>query len=204
MSRRSSLLATAVLGLVSSGLIAPAGASAAEPVSRIVLVDPAGDVWSIGEGENAEWVSAGDLPAADVRRAVVRHGRNRVVVKMTFTDLRRAEPQFYWATIASRRQFGALLVSTGLGRFKGRHQLVNGNFADVKCPRLSHRIDYAADRVTMSVPRSCLGRPRWVRVDLTNAMFRGETEADFQEITDNPHSTGAQGRLTQRLYRAAR
>ncbi|WP_325116771.1 hypothetical protein [Nocardioides sp.] len=122
---------------------------------------------------------------------------------MTFTDLRRTEPQSYWATIASRRQFGALLVSTSPGRFKGRHRLLDGNFANVKCPRLSHRIDYVDDRVTMSVPRSCLGRPRWVRVDLANFMFRGETEADFQEITDNPHSAGTQGRLTRRLYRAA-
>jgi hypothetical protein len=61
-------------------------------------------VWAIGEGEDAGWVSAADVPTADVVRAVVRHGRHKVVVTLTFTDLRRVEPQSYAATIMSRRQ----------------------------------------------------------------------------------------------------
>ena len=203
MPRRSSLLFAAALALPFSALIAPAGASAAEvPVSRVVLDDPTGDVWAIGDGENEEWVSAGDVPTADVVRAVVRHGRHNVVVKMTFTDLRRVEPQPYSAMIISRRQYGAVFVSAGPGRWKGRHQLVNGNFSNVKCPKLSHSINYDTEQITMSVPRNCIGRPNWVRVDMSNFMFRGETEDDFQEITDNPHSAGAEGSSTKRLYRA--
>ena len=62
-----------------------------------------------------EWVSAGDVPTADVIRAVVRHGRGNVVVKMTFTDLRRVEPQSYSATIVSRGRYGAVFVSAGPG-----------------------------------------------------------------------------------------
>ncbi|MGH3307418.1 MAG: hypothetical protein ACRDOX_06980, partial [Nocardioides sp.] len=94
MSRRSAVLLAAALALPLTALTVPAPASAAaEPVSRIVLDDPAGDVWAIGEGENAEWVSAGDVPTADVVRAVVRHGRHKVVVRMTFANLRRIEPQ---------------------------------------------------------------------------------------------------------------
>ena len=105
MPRRSSLMCAAALTLSLSALVAPAGASAAEaPVSRVALDDPTGDVWAIGDGEDQEWVSAGDVPTADVVRAVVRHGRRNVVVKMTFTDLRRVEPQSYAATIMSRRQ----------------------------------------------------------------------------------------------------
>ena len=78
--------------------------------------------------------------------------------------------------------------------------MVNGNFGNVKCPSLGHRIDYDTEQVTMSIPRRCLGRPRWVRVDMSNFMFRGETEADFQEITDNPHSADPDSSLTRRLY----
>ena len=54
----------------------------------------------------------------------------------------------------------------------------------------------------MSVPRNCIGRPNWVKVGMANFMFRGETEDDFQEITDNPHSAGVEGSSTKRLYRA--
>ncbi len=201
MSHRSSVLLAAALALPFSALTVPTAASAtAQPVSRVVLDDPAGDVWAIGEGENAEWVSAGDVPNADVVRAVVRHGRHNVVVRMTFTNLRRVEPQHYTAMIITPRQLRAVFVSAGPRRWGGRHQLVNGNFGNVKCPRLSHRIDYNAEQVTMTIPRGCLGRPSWVRVDMSNVIFRGKTEADFQEITDNPHSADPASSLTRRLY----
>lgn len=203
MLRRSSLLfAAAVLVLPNSAVPVSSAASAIEdPVSRVVLDDPTDDVWAIAEGENEEWVSAGDLPTADVVRAVVRHGRYKVAVKMTFTNLRRVEPQSYNAMLVSRRQYGAAFVSAGPGRWKGRHVLVDGNWSKVKCPRLSHSIDYVTEQVTMSVPRSCIGRPNWVRVGMVNYMFHGETEEGFQEITDNPHTADPEGKFTQRLYR---
>jgi len=201
MSRRSSVLLVAALTLPLSALIIPTAASAASaPVSRVVLDDPTGDVWAIGAGENAEPVSAGDVPTADVVRAVVRHGRHKVLVRMTFTNLRRVEPQGFTAMIVSRRRLGAVFVSAGPRHWKGRHQLVNGNFATVRCPRLGHSIDYASEQVTISVPRGCLGQPDWVRVDMTNFVFRGNAEVDSQEITDNPHSSDPDGSLTRRLY----
>ena len=201
MSRRSSVLLAAAFALPLSALTVPTTASAAaEPVSRVVLEDPAGDVWAIGEGENVEPVSAGDVPTADVVRAVVRHGRHNLLVRMTFTNLRRVEPQHYTAMIITPRQLRAVFVSAGPRRWDGRHQMVNGNFGNVKCPSLGHRINYDTEQVTMSIPRRCLGRPRWVRVDMSNFMFRGETEADFQEIADNPHSADPDSSLTRRLY----
>ncbi len=203
MLRRLSLLFAAVLVLPVSVGTGPSPASAVEDrASRVVLADPTGDVWAIGDGETDEWVSAGNVPTADVVRAVVRHGRFNVVVKMTFTNLRRSEPQFYAATIFSRRQYGAIFVSAGPGRWGGRHLLVDGSFSKVKCPRLGHSIDYDTEQVTMSVPRGCIGRPTWVKVGLANYMFRGETEEDFQEITDNPHSAGHEQPSTERLYPA--
>lgn len=204
MFRRSCLLLAAVLVLPVSAVTISGAASAVEdPVSRVVLDDPTGDVWAIGDGEYDEWVTAGDVPTADVVRAVVRHRRYNVVVKMTFTNLRRVEPQYYDAMMISRRQYGAVFVSAEPGRWKGRHMLVDGNFSKVKCPKLSHNIDYDTEQVTMSVPRSCIDRPDWVMVGMTNYIFRGETEDDFQQITDNPHSADAEGPYTQRLYRAS-
>lgn len=209
MLRRSCLLFAAVLVLPISAVTVSSAASASEdPVSRVVLDDPTGDVWAIGDGEYDEWVSAGDVPTADVVRAVVRHGPYNVVVKMNFTNLRRVEAQSYTAGIVSRRWYGAVFVSAGPGRWKGRQVLVDGNWSKVKCPRLSHSIDYDAEQVTMSVPRGCIGRPSagrpdWVKVGMQNYMFRSETEKDFQEITDNPHSADAEGSYTQRLYQAS-
>ncbi len=207
MSRRSILLRSAVATLSVSalspltGVVAPAGAE--NLTARVVLGDATGDVWSIAEGENAELTQEGDEPTADVERAVVRHGRYRVVVRMRFTNLRRLEPQSYIATIVSRGDYGALFLSAGPRRWKGRHVLVDEQFGRVKCEGLRHTIGYDTDRVRVAIPRNCIDRPAWVRVELSNYMFRGETEGELREITDNPHSSGHAASLTERLYRDA-
>ncbi|HET7194463.1 MAG TPA: hypothetical protein VFI99_05685 [Nocardioides sp.] len=75
-----------------------------------------------------------------------------------------------------------------------------GTIAHTAIHAAAFRADYDTEQVTMSFPRGCLGRPKWVRVDMTNFMFRGNTAAGFQEITDNPHSADADSSLTRRLY----
>ena len=146
----------------------------------------------------------GDVPTADMIRGVVRHGPYNVIVRMTFTNLRRVEAQSYVATIVSRQQYGAVFVSAGPGRWRGRHQLVDEEFGQVRCRRLRHSIDYATDQVAIMIPRGCIGRPAWVKVSMMNFVFRsGETKNDIQEITDNPHTTGHEDSLTRRVYRQA-
>jgi hypothetical protein len=120
---------------------------------------------------------------------------------MTFVNLRRVEPQFYSAMIVTSEHYGAVFVSAQPGRWRGRHKLVDEQFAGVKCPGLSHSIDYDTERVLIHIPRSCIGEPPWLKVGMANYVFRGATDDDFQELTDNPHSTG-HGRqsLTRRIY----
>jgi hypothetical protein len=199
---RSASLALVGLATVSTSFGLPAAAAAA-PVTSVTLTDPTGDVWSISEGENASWAPAGDVPSADVVRAVVTHRPHRVSIRMKFVDLRRAEPAFYDATIVTHDRLRAAFVMTGPRRWGGRHIMVNGNFGRVRCPGFQHFVDYVTDQVMMTLPRACLGNPRWVRVDMANGIFRGDSEATFQEITDNPHSTRASGGMTPRIYRAS-
>ena len=199
--QRLSFLAAAV-GLALAASVVPAGAAAAEDVtSRVILKDPSGDVWAIGDGEHDGWAPAGDVPTADVVRAVVRHGRANVVVTMTFANLRRVEAQSYSAMVVTPEQYGAAFVMAGPGRWRGRHMLVDGEFGRVRCRGLRHSIDYRADRVEIAIPRRCIGRPAWVKVGMSNMIFRGETEGEFLEITDHPHSNGPEHSLTKRIYR---
>jgi hypothetical protein len=199
---RSASLAVAGLATVTTSLGVPAVAAGQAPANTVTLTDPTGDVWSISEGESAP-SPASDEPSADVVRAVVTHRRHRVSVRMKFSDLRRADTAFYGATIVTPRQLRAAFVMTGPRRWGGRPLLVNGNFAKVRCPGFQHSVDYASEQVTMTLPRACLGNPRWVRVEMNNGIFRGGSEATFQEITDNPHSTRADGGMTPRIYRAS-
>ncbi len=43
----------------------------------------------------------------------------------------------------------------------------------MKCRGLSHHIDYTANTVTMSVPRSCLGRPGWIKAGAASVRLAG-------------------------------
>ena len=198
------VLAAPVLAgvVVAATLSVPAGASTSTATSKVSLTDATGDVWSIGEGEHEEYRPAADMPTADVVRAEVQHRRGRVVVRMDFTDLRREDPASYTAMIITPEKMRAAFVMTGPRRWAGKHMLVNGNYGNVRCPGFEHSVDYDADQVVMTLPRTCLGRPRWVRVSMANSMFKGDTEATFQEITDNPHGADADGGTTGRIYRA--
>ena len=196
------LLSCAVAGVTAAAMAVPTSAAGAASSWRVSLADPAGDVLAIGEGEDEEWTSAGDMPTADVVDAAVQHRRSNVVVRMHFADLRREDPAFYTAMIVTPDKFRGAFVETRPGRWGGRHTLVNGSYGTVRCRGFQHSVDYVVDTVTMTLPRRCLGRPRWVRVSMSNYMFRGDSEATFQEITDNPHTADAEGGMTGRLYRA--
>jgi len=192
MSRRWSLAFLTAVSLCLVALGVPTGAAVAEQIrSRLVLTDPTGDVWAVAEGEDAHWDSAADVPAADVVRAVVRHGRRNLVARMTFANLRRVEPQSYSVTFVTRERYGAVFVQAGPGRWRGRHLLVDEQFGRVKCPGLRHHIDYGTDEVATVLPRSCIGRPAWVRASMTNLIFRGETEDDFPDRGRTVWESGA-------------
>src|SRR4051794_19937841 len=67
------------------------------------------------------------------------------------------------------------------------------------CRAMTHRIDYVNDVLRMRIPRRCLGRPRWVRVTLLNAVVNQRTETFY---VDNPHNHQAfPESSTRRLYR---
>ena len=54
---------------------------------------------------------------------------------------------------------------------RGRVIMTKGTGRRVKCHGLSTKVDYVGQRVTVSVPRSCLGRPRWVKVGIATVRF---------------------------------
>jgi len=170
------LLAAAMLTGTASGAVA-----GDERPSRVVLRDGTGDVWA-WDLYLAEPPYLSPYRGADVTRAVARHRAGAVVIRMSFADLKRVRDQTFGATLrTSRDWFEVILKSTHKNR-RGHLRLVGG----VRCPGLSHRIDYAADAVTMRVPRRCLGRPDWVRI----SMFNDIQVADHYFV-DNPHNRRA-------------
>jgi hypothetical protein len=101
----------------------------------------------------------------DVLRARLWHSSTRMGVKVVFKDLAR--------TGALRGDFLRLVTKEGVkrevdvlaapGSWAGRAEMDRPNGDRVRCA-VAHHTDYAADVVTISVPRSCLSNPRWVRM----------------------------------------
>jgi hypothetical protein len=195
----------AVIGafLVSAALAAtPPAVAGDEPLTKVVLRDGTGDVWRMTLG-SADKVRR---PAADVKRAVVRHVPATVRVRMRFADLRRAGSQSYQVTYRTPGGGYYLAVLESLpGARSGRSSLWGmESERRLRCPELRHRIDYARDLVALSVPRSCLGDPSWVRVNMTNLLAPLEDPTgDGRIFVDNPHNHRPWSEaFTPRLYRS--
>jgi hypothetical protein len=199
-----------VRAALTTGLIATAMLTAAVPSAvatdlptGVVLHDGAGDVWKVvGEQPPATKVS---YPPADVKRAVLRHGHWALRVRMRFTDLRRVGTQSFAAEILTPGGglFDAVVHSTPQTR-QGDHFFISQSSETATCPGMTQRIDYAKDLVKMRIPRSCLGHPRWVKVELWNQFVLDPTYELTPSWGDNPHNHGpvpGARDFTRRLFR---
>jgi hypothetical protein len=200
MNRTLSAMFT--LALAAAGTLATTAdrAVAVEDLpSRVILQDGTGDVWTIS-GDSEEFTKT-TFASADVTRAVVRHGHSAVRIRMRFADLRRVGYQAYDATVFTPRRGDYLVtVGSGPGARRGTHQWKAG---ESRCRGLTHTIDYDSNLVTMRIPRSCLGRPRWVKVRLENFTSIGDDESSATFYADNPHNhEESPFTYTRRLYRA--
>ena len=177
----------------------PAAAGEARP-SRVVLHDAAADVWQV-DVRTSEWTEVGALPAADVRKAIVRHTPLAVTVRMRLADLRRVGRQGFAAGFVTREGILFSRVLAAPGNRAGRYVLRDEpGGTRIPCPGLTHRLDYAEDLVTMRVPRSCIGNPPWVRVNLGNTLVLGD-EPPRRHLADNPHDASPYSNVgTRRLY----
>lgn len=160
------------------GLVALLWEAMAVPASAERLTTPDGraDVWS-PEGLNG-FAAEGFVVNTDVRRTVVRHSAEAVVVKTTYFRLRKGrgdELDFsIYLKTSDRRQFG-VLTSIDSDHGSASAWMYRGIGHDVDCPGLKARTDFAADWVRVKIPRRCIRNPRWVRYEaLTESYLEDE------------------------------
>lgn len=107
----------------------------------------------------------------DVVRTTVNHHGGVVSVSMKYRQLARTGDAtahtFIFRTDRGLRR--SVEVFAGPHIWKG---IVTFEAPGSRTPRckVSHRIDYVRNRVSVTVPRSCLHKPRWVRVGAGNYM----------------------------------
>lgn len=155
------LVRTIVVLTVGAVLALPTAAHADTSPS----VDAHGDVQSIPiDGDDtASPAAAPNRAQGDITGVKVTHATNTVRVLVRFRELNRTGPlhshQFLFKT-ATRKRWVSL--DAGTGHWAGKPTTYNGSGTKVRCA-VSRTIDYNKNTVLVVVPRSCLGKPRWVR-----------------------------------------
>lgn len=150
------------LALVAAGaLLLPSAAAA-----QTWVHDDATDDVRVSSADG--WADAPGHPEADIERIKVVHATRRVRVVLRIADVRK-----------HARSVDAV-IRTPPGRFRvysyrlldygnedGIVRTAKGGRKDVDCRGFRAGIEPGRDRAFLSIPRRCLGFPRWVRVGAT-------------------------------------
>ena len=142
----------------------PAAASAAS----LTIDDATGDTYLAKYDESTDtgtYEPAGSLVNVDLDRVVVKHTARVVRAKATYVDLKRYSDNAIMYLLQVRTNEGLkreLMVDTFMSGKNGSVTFGKPNGDEVKCRGLDHVIDYAADTITVTVPRRCLSAPRYV------------------------------------------
>lgn len=175
------LIRSAVLGVtVAAAVLAPTAAQAKSDTSTdtpndVVLVTMPGG-------------SATPAPArreGDILGTTVQHKARAVVLTMRLQELTPGQTALHWFGIKTGKMTRVVIMQSDAGHPGGRARLFKLNGKTVRC-RVPHVVDYTANTVTVKVSRSCLGKPRWVKV----AMQEATPVSDNQVYVDDSHSNG--------------
>jgi hypothetical protein len=167
-----------LLGVV---LAAPPGAASAEV---LVHRDAPGDVARSPVGA-AVFTPAPTQVDGDIVYSRVAHARRAIWIQVRYRDLQMAgNGNFHVVAIKTRWRLRTIEVDAFPGHWEGRESMTDALGQAVACA-VTHRIDYDRNRLVLRVPRSCLGKPRWVQVGIRSTVA-GVTDA----FTDDARTTG--------------
>jgi hypothetical protein len=125
---------------------------------------------SVKDGGGSGLTAAPRNKNTDITRIVVRHTQKRVIVRTVFRDLTRDTGYNFFYLRTSTGDFETYHV---LGRgvpnrvsrlAPGESVYINGAGGEVACPGAEGLANRRKDFALMSIPRSCLGGPSWIRV----------------------------------------
>lgn len=190
------LVRSVVLGVtVAAAVLAPTAAEA----KSYRHVDATGDMFSTTSSTKT-FTPAPDRIVGDIVSTTIRHKSRNVVIQVQYRDLvaNSEIDAHYFVIRTSKMRRDVSLVSAGSFP-AGRVQMTKANGTKVSC-HVGRRIDYSLNTATVVVPRSCLGRPRWVKVGMAAAELTGLGSTDPQYV-DDAFSTGTAGRYSPRVYR---
>ena len=166
---RPARVARLLAGVLAAALcLGTAPAFAAKEVIKdtrhdVVLIDASAD-------PNAAPTPAPDQAASDITRTVIAHRAHRLVARV------------HWRGPVQAKQFTILIIATPATEYMGQFGIGGRHFimadAPVKCRGVQNSFDSAKSLASISIPRRCLGNPRWVRVRV-GTFGRGSTRDEI-------------------------
>lgn len=195
------LVRAALLAVTITATLLPAPAASA---ATLAAPDAAGDVWkSTFDPQTAEETvePAGSQVNVDLVRTVVKHTDTRLVVVARYADLAKSTNRFF--VYSQLRTDEGVKRDIGIDatmRWSGTAFLM-GPRGEVRCDGLRHSVDYAADVATVSVPRSCLSKPRWVQTRTGAIGFPADGAGDEAYLDSASDDTADEPSWTARVRR---
>lgn len=146
-------------------VLLPSSANAAS----LLRADTVGDVQLITLDDSGnptgDPVVMPDRTIGDVTKTRITHGSTSVRVEMYYRSLPKAgsynDHEFRFVTSKLER---TVSVEAGTGNWAGKATMYYKSGSKYSCSGLKFLIDYPNHRVILTVPRTCLGNPTFVKV----------------------------------------
>lgn len=125
--------------------------------------DAVGDMVTFDESDAV--VPIPERSLNDVSSTRLTHRANRVAIRVDYVDLKRGgDVQGLFIPVVTNEGVRRYLeVVAYQRRWSGVTEMYSGKWRDVGCDRVRHSIDYEANTLKVSFPRTCVSNPRWVK-----------------------------------------
>ncbi len=151
--------------------------------------DALADMWSSPVGATS-YKPASRHVEGDIIATRVIHAPRSVRIRVRLRELTTgSNGDFHRIAIKSDRRYRFVEIDALPGRWDGSAWMTGSAGRPVPCA-LHFRIDYDLNQVHLKVPRTCLGKPAWVRVGV-----RSTVAGTLRVYADDAHSTGVPARI---------
>lgn len=175
----------AVLSVLASG-----GASSPAHAERTTVSDGTGDVWGMSGDDG--FVAAGSVANTDLTSVALGHGERSVKVKASFTALEPGTSSRVELVLLLRTRSGDqyLLDVRTDRRLDGARVTLDLHDRAVDCPGARAVVDPSRARVSVRVPRRCLGLPDRLRFQawVTSYLASGDVVYRDDALSPNMNS----------------
>jgi hypothetical protein len=156
--RNRRLAALLVCTFLATALVSPAHAA------RVATTDDTADVWS---PEGSDYVNAGSVANTDLRRTSLSHREHRIVGRARYEALTKHVTHEIRLTTqvktSAGRVYDVIVAVDPSGDGEAIYLFRRWRDNPVECDSARGIAAWSEETISFSVPRACLGSPRWVK-----------------------------------------